>query len=70
MPVAGEGAARRRGNPVLWPARCFDALRALSGDVGGKHILARAPGAVLEVSVDDPGVLRDVDALLPPDAGG
>lgn len=63
VPVAGEGDAERRGNPVLWPARLFDALRALRGDVGGKGILAKAPGAVLEVRIDHPGVLRDVDEL-------
>ena len=63
VPVAGTGQQKRRGNPVLWPARYFDALRALRGDTGGKGILARAPGVVLEVAIDDPGVLHDVDVL-------
>ena len=61
VPVAGEGAARRRGNPVLWPRHTFDALCALDGDRGGKALLARDPGAVLEVAVDDAGTLLDVD---------
>ncbi len=61
VPVAGQGEERRRGNPVLWPSRYFAALMGLRGDVGGKGILAAAPGAVLEVGVDGDGVLLDVD---------
>ncbi len=61
-PEAGEGAARRRGNPVLWPRRYFAALQRLEGDAGGRHILQGAPGAILRVPIDHPGVLRDVDA--------
>lgn len=65
VPVAEEGDARRRGNPVLWPARDFERLLKLRGDVGGKAILQANPGAVLEVPVEHSGVLRDVDILLP-----
>lgn len=68
VPVAGAGSSRRRGNPVLWPARCFDQLLALRGDVGGKAILQASPGAVLEVPVEDGGVLRDVDGVLAGDS--
>lgn len=64
VPVAGPLGAVRRGNPVLWPARCFPALQALRGDRGGKGILAQAPGAVLEVVVEGDGVLVDVDGIL------
>jgi molybdenum cofactor cytidylyltransferase len=52
---------RKRGNPVLWPARYFAALRALDGDVGGRDLLRRCAGEVLEVPTSDPGVTRDVD---------
>jgi len=64
VPVAGEGAARRAGNPVLWPARLFPELEGLRGDVGGRALLQAAPGAVLEVPVDHRGVLEDVDGVL------
>lgn len=50
----------RRGNPVLFDARHFDALRAVSGDVGGRPVLLDADNAAL-VAVDDPGVRADVD---------
>jgi xanthine dehydrogenase accessory factor len=65
VPVAGAGEGRRRGNPVIWPRQAFPALQALEGDTGARALLVRAGGAVLEVPVDDPGVLRDVDGVLP-----
>ena len=49
----------RRGNPVRWPRAHFSALAGLSGDTGGRALLARLP--VIDVAVDDPGVLADVD---------
>lgn len=59
----------RRGNPVLWPRRSFAALSAVTGDKGGRDILA-AEAAVIEVAAG-PEVARDLDtpeALLA--AGG
>ena len=51
--------AERRGNPVLWPADRFPALRALGGDVGARSLLTRV--GYRTVLVDDPGIHRDVD---------
>ncbi len=51
----------RRGNPVLWPARHFAGLRALTGDVGGRALFASHADAVLEVAMPDDGVLFDID---------
>lgn len=42
----------RRGNPVLWPRRCFAALMAVEGDKGGRDILAAEGAAVVEVECD------------------
>ena len=50
-----------RGNPVVWPRRCYSALAHLSGDFGGRRLLRGE--ALHELPVDDPGVLRDVDIL-------
>ncbi|MCH9686587.1 MAG: XdhC family protein [Deltaproteobacteria bacterium] len=63
VPEAGQGAARRSGNPVLWPRRYFDQLAALRGDRGAKSILLSASGAVLRVPIEHHGVLFDVDAI-------
>ncbi len=51
----------RRGNPVLWGAEHFPAIRRLTGDAGAGRLLEGRPHAVAWVDVDDPGVLRDVD---------
>ncbi|QIO25202.1 nucleotidyltransferase family protein [Haloarcula sp. JP-L23] len=50
----------KRGNPVLFDSGHFEALTALSGDVGGRDILRESPDAVL-VETGDSGVRRDVD---------
>lgn len=64
VPVSGQGENRRRGNPVVWPRHAFADLQRLDGDNGGKALLQRAGGAVLEVELEHDGVLRDVDGVL------
>ena len=54
--------AGRRGNPVLWPASDFSALKALSGDQGARALLDAGSARLRFVPVSHPGVLRDVDA--------
>jgi molybdenum cofactor cytidylyltransferase len=56
----------RRGNPVGFSAVHNDALLALHGDAGARHLLRMFP--VTEVVVSDPGILRDVD--VPEDLSG
>lgn len=55
----------KRGNPVLWPRAHFARLTALSGDVGGKALLAEFADHIVEVEVDTDAVLTDIDT---PDA--
>ena len=49
-----------RGHPVGFARIHFAALTALTGDEGAKRVVA-AHGPPALVTVDDPGVLRDVD---------
>ncbi|CCQ37745.1 molybdenum cofactor nucleotidyltransferase domain protein [Natronomonas moolapensis 8.8.11] len=49
-----------RGNPVLFGASHFDALAEVTGDRGGRALIAACPG-VVRVPVDDTGIHRDVD---------
>ena len=49
----------RRGNPVAFGARHLPDLLALSGEHGARALLRSAP--VVEVEVDDRGILRDID---------
>ncbi len=51
----------RRGHPVLFARAFFAEMARLEGDVGARTILARHPEAVVEVEVEDPAVLLDVD---------
>ncbi|WP_419815484.1 NTP transferase domain-containing protein [Glacieibacterium sp.] len=51
----------KRGNPVLWGRAHFPRLMAMTGDVGGKALLAELGDAVIEVEADSDGVLADVD---------
>ena len=50
----------RRGNPVLLGRARFDDVLALRGDVGARALLRDGAG-VLELPLDDPGVLVDHD---------
>ncbi len=51
----------KRGNPVGWGRGHWSALAAVTGDGGGKALLARVNDRLVEVPVDDPGILVDVD---------
>ena len=56
----------RRGHPVVFDLERYrPALLGLRGDRGARDVVAAHPGDVLEVPVDDPAVIRDVDT---PDA--
>ena len=49
------------GHPVGFAACYFNALAALTGDKGARPVINANTAKVIEVTVDDPGVLKDVD---------
>jgi molybdenum cofactor cytidylyltransferase len=51
----------QRGNPVLWGRRLFEDLMQVTGDQGGKALLAANRQALRLVPVDSAGVLLDLD---------
>ena len=51
----------RRGNPVLWPRAFFDDILELRGDQGARRIFESGGGSVVEVALENPGLLFDVD---------
>lgn len=62
----------RRGHPVGFGGQWLEQLTALSGDQGGRSILASHRQQLVLCPVDDPGVLRDIDRpedleISPPD---
>ncbi len=58
-PVAGD----RRGAPVLWDRSLFGELATLEGDEGARQLLPRYADSVLEVAIEDPLELADVDRI-------
>ncbi len=51
----------KMGHPVGFGALFFDELRQLSGDRGAKRVRQQHLSAVVELAVNDPGILRDLD---------
>ncbi len=51
----------RRGHPVLFGRAYREELLNLSGDLGARPLFARHAERVVEVAVDDGGILTDVD---------
>jgi molybdenum cofactor cytidylyltransferase len=60
VPVYRDG----RGNPVLFAAALFGELSAVTGDQGGRSVIAHDPARVAEVPVDAP---MPVDVDTPED---
>lgn len=50
----------KRGNPVLWAARFFARIAAVSGDVGARHLIGENAEWVCEIEVGD-SALADID---------
>lgn len=58
FPVAADG---RRGHPVIWPRELFAELEAVTGDSGGKDVLAKHPDLWRPVVCDEAGAFADID---------
>jgi molybdenum cofactor cytidylyltransferase len=52
---------RKRGNPIVLSASYIQEIDRFTGDVGGRELLTRHPEDVLEVPVDDPGILANIN---------
>lgn len=51
----------RHANPVLWPRRFFDRIVQLDGDHGARRIFEEEGIHVVDVPLENPGLLLDVD---------
>ena len=51
----------QRGNPVLFPRQYFGELEAITGDEGGRSVLARYPNRVRLLEINDALAGFDVD---------
>jgi molybdenum cofactor cytidylyltransferase len=53
----------RRGNPLRWDRRQFQALAGLSGDAGARTILGQQGLDILVLECGDPGIVEDFDTV-------
>jgi molybdenum cofactor cytidylyltransferase len=60
-PIAVPLCNGRRGHPVLFGRAVFQELLDAPQDVGARSVTRSRPERVVEVSVDDPAVLEDID---------
>ena len=51
----------RNGHPVIFSRALFDELRHANPQSGAKAVLRAHQDAIIEVDVDDPGVVADID---------
>ncbi|MSR11337.1 MAG: nucleotidyltransferase family protein [Gammaproteobacteria bacterium] len=51
----------RPGNPVGFGRNFYAQLQALQGDTGGRAITESNQDAVVELAIDDPAILNDID---------
>lgn len=59
--IARAAYRGRHGHPVLFTSAVFDELRAADPAVGARAVVRADPSRVMDVEVDDPGVIFDVD---------
>jgi molybdenum cofactor cytidylyltransferase len=57
VPVYGK----KRGHPVIFSNKMFSHILAASLEVGAREVLWNNPDKVLELNVNEPGVLKDID---------
>ena len=51
----------KRGNPVLWSRRFFPEMLELKGDFGAKELMGKYAELVVEVEMNDNGIVMDID---------
>ena len=60
-PIVRSTHHQQHGHPVIFGASIFGELRRADPAVGATSVVKAHAGSVIDVEVDDPGVLRDVD---------
>ena len=62
-PVVRVTYGGRHGHPVIFSASVFEDLRRTDPSIGAKAVVRTRTEQVVNLEVDDPGVLRDVDFM-------
>ena len=67
-PIVRPAIGERHGHPVIFDRAVFADLRTAPLEVGAKAVIERWRDQVVNVPVDDPGVLADIDTPADYDA--
>lgn len=59
--LAAPFCVGRRGHPVGFSAHYLNELLTLRGDTGAKHLLERDQNKIVQIAMDDAGILTDID---------
>lgn len=51
----------QRGHPIIFPVSYRESLGGSSGDIGAKALIRKEEKFIVELEVDDEGVIRDLD---------
>ncbi len=51
----------KRGHPVIFGKLIIEQLPSVSDEIGAKELVRNNPDEILEVPVNDPGVIRNID---------
>lgn len=62
-PVAAPSHGNRRGHPVGFSCSYRSDLLGLAGDVGARQILDRDRLKIVDIEIDDAGILADIDVI-------
>src|SRR5438874_729555 len=60
-PIVRPRYEGRHGHPVIFSRAVFDDLRRADPSMGAKAVLRAHENAIVNVDVDDPGIVADVD---------
>jgi len=60
-PVVRASYRGRHGHPVIFSRRVFDSLRHADPAIGAKAVVHAHAGELIDVEVDNPGVVMDAD---------
>lgn len=59
--LAAPFCKEKRGHPVGFSAHYLNELLSLSGDTGAKHLLERDQNKIVQIAIEDAGILTDID---------
>ena len=63
QPIVIPTANGTPGHPVIFDKAYFNEIQSLEGDRGARPVVDAHQDKLIQVEIDDPGILRDIDTL-------